>query len=430
MIKVEYLLPFNSEDGQCKTVNSFNSLLGSNSDLSTAKTKIKFKGSEYQYKVDLTEIAEKKCSVFHVTFQATKLTEKFRELLRVFRKTVTPHLQDNIQIIWDGVSFEWSKELYPLIYEVENSMRKLISKFMLTKLGIGWHKSSVPKDVEKSIKQPNYKPSHGILYEVDFIQLSNFLFDQYTLKDLTKLPAILTGVIENGINDEKKKEIKDYIPLSNWDRYFSELVDCESEELRKKWEKLYEIRCKVAHNKSLTTDDVKNAKELTKTLNEIINKALSKIEKIEIPEEEKESVSLHTIASVSDPTKDYVNKYLTFNYELGSLINNNQDSIFFNIDQRSPLSSILSYADLGSFLLPDHLKTNIFNIENQKNFILSGDTSSNLFHFKDQDLILGNTASGLVDYFKLNDKGSEFIKLFPSKEDSEERKDDDTDKKK
>jgi hypothetical protein len=427
MIKTEYLLPFNSEDGQCKSVVAFNSLLESNTDISTTKNKIKFKGSEYSYKVELTEITDKKCSVFHVTFEATKLTDKFRELLRIFRKTVTPHLQDNIQIIWDGVSFEWSKELYPLIYEVENSMRKLISKFMLTKLGIGWHKSTVPKEVEKSIKTANYKPSHGVLYEVDFIQLSNFLFESYSLKDINKLPASLTDIIKNGLTEEKKKEIQDYIPISNWDRYFSDLVECESEELKKKWEKLYEIRCKVAHNKSMSIDDVKSAKELCQTLNQIISKALSKLIKIEIPEEQKESVSLHTIATVNDPTKDYVSKYLNFNTEFSDLIYKNNDKITFDLDYKSPLSSLLYSAEAGSVFLPDNLKSNLFNIENQKNIILSGDISPNLIHFKDSDYILGNTASSLVDYFKFDNSANEFLKLFPNKD---KESDDNSDEKK
>lgn len=421
MIKVEYLLPFNTEDGQCKNVNAFNSLLTSNADFSATKTKIKFKNSEYGYKVEMTEIKDKNCSVFHVVFDATKLTEKFREMLRVFRKTVNPHIQDNMQVIWDGVSYEWSKELYPLIYEVENTMRKLISKFMLIKLGIGWHKSSVPKDVEKSIKTPSYKPSHGILYEVDFIQLSNFLFEPYPLKEISKLPSVLTEILKNGLTEKKKEEIKDYIPTSNWDRYFSDLVDCESEELKKKWEKLYDIRIKIAHNKSMTIDDVNNAKELHKTTSEILTKALNKVGSIEIPESEKESVSLHTIARVSEPIKEYISKYFTFNEGLNNVILNNSDKFSFDINTNSPISSLLKSSESGNIIFSDNLKSNLFTIEDQKNSILSGYIPSNSIVLNNSDYIFKDTASEFITSFKLKDDASHFVNLFPKSDKDDDK---------
>jgi len=420
MIKVEYLLPFNTEDGQCKNISAFNSLLTSNADFSATKTKIKFRNSEYGYKVEITEIKDKNCSVYHVTFDATKLTDKFREMLRVFRKTVNPHIQDNMQIIWDGVSYEWSKELYPLIYEVENTMRKLISKFMLIKLGIGWHKSSVPKDVENSIKNPGYKPSHGILYEVDFIQLSNFLFQPYSLKEVSKLPNVLSDILKNGLNEKKKEEIKDYIPTSNWDRYFSDLVDCESEELKKKWQSLYDIRIKIAHNKSMTIDDVNNAKDLHKTTTEILNKALSKVGSIEIPDTEKESVSLHTIATVNEPTKEYINKYFTFNESLNNVISNNSEKFSFKVSASGPISSLLKSSESGGILISESLKNNLFTIEDQKNNILSGYIPLSSISGNNSDNIFKATASEFLTSFKLKDNDSYFLnsitKLDPEKE--------------
>ncbi|MFP3671141.1 hypothetical protein SB717_39355, partial [Priestia sp. SIMBA_032] len=77
---------------------------------------------------------------------------KFRNMLKAVKQVVGVHIKDNIQIIWDGVGFEWSQDLYPRIYQVENYLRKLISKFMLVNLGIGWHVKTVPKDVVETIK--------------------------------------------------------------------------------------------------------------------------------------------------------------------------------------------------------------------------------------------------------------------------------------
>jgi len=157
MITVEYLLPFDTKDGICKNIDSFKFLLISNSNFKLNKNKIDFKRSSYDFSVTLNIVEDKDCSVFHVTFGTSRVTDTFRELLKAFRRTVGLHLKNNIQIIWDGVSFEWSKKLYPKIYQVENSLRKLISKFMLINLGLDWHKSSIPNDVTESIK--NYEPT-------------------------------------------------------------------------------------------------------------------------------------------------------------------------------------------------------------------------------------------------------------------------------
>jgi len=262
MIKVEYLLPFNTKDGICRDVSSFNSLLESHSDISITEKKLRYKNSNYTYAVDMNEVANQHYTVFHVSFEIAHVTDKFREMLKAFKKTVGVHLKDDLQIIWDGIGFEWSKELYPLIYQVENLMRKLISKFMLINLGVGWYKSAVPAEVKDSIKSSNDKTNNGILYEVDFIQLSNFLFKQYTLKDASKLPEVLGEALEGELTENKRNEILEFIPKNNWDRYLSQIVDCESQQLKKKWTKLYEIRCKVAHNNSMLLNDFEEGKKI------------------------------------------------------------------------------------------------------------------------------------------------------------------------
>ncbi|MEL7589084.1 MAG: hypothetical protein AAGU19_20400 [Prolixibacteraceae bacterium] len=111
MIKVEYLLPFNTKDGICRNVSSFNSLLCSHSDISVAEKKLRYKNSNYSYSVYMNEVSNQDYTVFHVIFEINHVTDKFREMLKSFKKTVGVHLKDDIQIIWDGIGFEWSKEL-------------------------------------------------------------------------------------------------------------------------------------------------------------------------------------------------------------------------------------------------------------------------------------------------------------------------------
>lgn len=371
MITVEYLLPFDTKEGICRDIKSFKSLLESNVNFSFSSNKINFKGSEYIFSVEKTDVQNQECSVFHVTFEISRATDKFRNMLKAFRKTVGYHLKDQIQIVWDGISFEWSKELYPKIYIIENSMRKLISKFMLTKLGIGWHKSAIPKDVKESIKDSSYKPSHSILYEVDFIQLSNFLFKEYSLKEASKLPNVLNNIVEDGFNESLKEEILEYIPKNNWDRYFSDLVSLESEELKKQWELLYEIRIKVAHNKSLNLEEYKRALKLCKDLEKTVSDALSKIDRIEIPEEKKESISLKTIGTINEPTGYFVNEYFGLNDSFSSMVNSISGSDLKITDSGIPLSTFLKdkgYMGLG---LSKELCSDLGYIDSYRNNLIT-----------------------------------------------------------
>ena len=39
--------------------------------------------------------------------------------------------------------------------------------------------------------------------------------------------------------------------MSNWERYFSTIISYDSNKLIKDWEKLYDVRNKIAHNRTL-----------------------------------------------------------------------------------------------------------------------------------------------------------------------------------
>ncbi|WP_268037048.1 HEPN domain-containing protein [Algoriphagus sp. PAP.12] len=436
MITIEYLLPFDTKDGICKDIPSFKSVITSNSSFKISNNQIQFNRSNYTFSVKQSDVEDQNCSVFHVTFETGRTTEKFREMLNVFRKTIGVHLQDKIQIVWDGISFEWSKELYPKIYQIENSMRKLISKFMLTKLGIGWHNDSVPKDVKESIKDSSYKQSHSILYEVDFIQLSNFLFKDYALKKSENLPKLLSKVIEGEINDNEKKEILAHIPKNNWDRYFSNLVKLESDQFKKKWEQLYQIRIKVAHNKSMKIEDYKKGTSLCDELEKIINSALNKIDNIEIPNEEKENISLQTIGTLNQKTEKFVTDYLKFNDSLIdglslysdkyknfglitdpiSSLKNSDEIIGYNTEFKSELSKILGYKDL---LTSGEAFPSIYGLDIDSS-IFNSAIKNFKFDLEHNKIDLEKLNTSLVESTSLKgiDKFPPEI-LFPKKEDEE-----------
>lgn len=313
MIKVEYLLPFKTDEGICCNKETFIALLSTNSNFEIGDNFLTYKKQKYKYELNIFNIKKKNSTVFNIIFKHTKLTNEYKELLKAFRKTVGNHMEDNIQVIWDGISFEWSKELYPKIYTVENLMRMLISKFMLTKIGVGWHEKTIPKVVKESIKSSERKKEkHNILYEVDFIQLLYFLFNEYTDKEISKLPDYLSKKIKEGkVKEITEQTIEGYIPQNNWDRYFSEKVEMKSDELRRKWEKLYDIRCKIAHNKSLDLDEYNNGNKICSDITEVLEESISNIAKINISEKNKETISMQTIG-ILNKSKVKITDHITF----------------------------------------------------------------------------------------------------------------------
>ena len=122
-----------------------------------------------------------------------------------------------LKTLYDGISQYYAEKAYPEIYEIENLMRKLITKFMLVNVGADWISDKVPDDVKNSINQDNKESTY--LHNVDFIQLKNFLFSEKYTVSRDKLVNKLKTT--SNLNELNLEELKKMIPTSNWDRYFS-----------------------------------------------------------------------------------------------------------------------------------------------------------------------------------------------------------------
>ncbi|WP_446334608.1 hypothetical protein [Coleofasciculus sp. G1-WW12-02] len=163
---------------------------------------------------------------------------------------------------------------------------------MITNVGVNWEKETLPKEVKSVIetnKARDRKELNNFLYKVDFIHLSDFLFKPYHNQAIDEL--------YNKIKKAKRPEdlsideLNNFIPKSNWQRYFSDLVEYEDSQLQKKWEELYQLRCKVAHNNTITKDEFVKIEFLVRELKKKLQTAVDKLDKIEISEEEKETIA-------------------------------------------------------------------------------------------------------------------------------------------
>lgn len=182
-------------------------------------------------------------------------------------------------------------------------MRKLITKFMLITIGLAWTKDAVPKEVSESIKGKR-ELGQNYLYEADFIQLSNFLFKEYSTANSRKLVEKLSTAQK--IDELSLAELKELVPSSNWERYFSPIVDCKSDYLQPRWERLYLLRCIVAHNNFMSTGDYEELCRLSKEVKDKLAQALEGLDKVQVSSEQKEEVAENIASSMSSVVGDFL----------------------------------------------------------------------------------------------------------------------------
>lgn len=321
-IKTEYLIIFESKDAFCDNILSFNNLLKSNSEISINGDKLAYKDLTVGYLVQSEEINNSTQRYFHIRLICADLDKisTFELLLKIVRTILSKVSSRQIQTLWDDVSFYYANKAYPLIHEIENLMRKLITKFMLISVGVGWTKINVPVAVKDSIKKKGkdkLDDTSDYLYETDFIQLSNFLFDEYQTDNIASLIESLRTITD--LKDVKIDELKSYIPKSNWERYFSKIVDCDYEYLKKRWETLYELRCKIAHNNRMNREDFDKTEKLVNEVKEKLNDAIENLDKLSISVEEKENIAESMIINTNELYGAFIMNYRKFEEEVFNL---------------------------------------------------------------------------------------------------------------
>ncbi|WP_065951243.1 HEPN domain-containing protein [Pseudomonas sp. 37 R 15] len=298
-LKVEYLAIVNSKEGFCNSISAFNNLLQSYSSIEIKAKGLVFDGVKFDYDVQQGEIQNNSHIFFHVRLGCQNKTEiaVFLSLLKSIRTILAKAAERPVEVLWDDISSSLSTAAYPVIHEIENMMRKLITKFMLTKIGLGWTKEAVPREVSESIKTKKNATGNNYLFETDFIQLSDFLFKPYSTASSSKLmEKVRSAVSASEINID---ELKELVPTSNWERYFQPIVSCKSEYLQTRWAKLYELRCLVAHNNFIGHDDFEHILKISGEVKDKLSEALTKLDSIYMSPEQKEEVAENIATTVN-----------------------------------------------------------------------------------------------------------------------------------
>ena len=307
-LKVEYLVIVDTKGGFCNSIKSFHSLLTSYDEINITTDGIEYSSMKFGFGVDTNMIGKSEQRYFHIKLELQSIDsiEVFSNLARLIKKILFKVGVSAPQVIWDDISRYYASLAYPYIYSVENLMRKLITKFMFTRLGVHWEKGTVPDEVKQSVRLERKKDSN-LLFEIDFIQLSNFLFTTYNNVPVSQLLSKIDEI--EVVSELHLGDLKEFVPRSNWERHFSKIVDCSSEYLHKKWEQLYELRCKIAHNKDFRKNDLERTAILVEDVTSKLNDAILNLEHIQISEEEVDVVAENMVGNLSSAYGEFIQNW-------------------------------------------------------------------------------------------------------------------------
>ena len=295
---VEMIFILNKNASIGRTPETFSKILEATDEIKINKSNLSYNNVDFN--CSILEHGTRKDSLF-IRLELENVTDDslstFSKLLRIFKKISAESNLGNIQLVWDDISKNHAIKAYPLIHEIENLMRKLITKFMLHNLGLAWTKTSIPEELKRDLSSsssqndPEFNNEHNIMYQVDFIQLSNFLFNAYRELEITELIRKIAPLSFEDMNENTFIEIKKIIPKTNWEKYFEASIDITSDVIKKDWRTLYELRCKIAHNRDFTKHNLDSVVALTSKLKPILNKAISKTENIKIDGKDKSELA-------------------------------------------------------------------------------------------------------------------------------------------
>lgn len=306
MLKLEYLIFIDNEGIKCNDEKSFNHLLQSNPDIEVKNNKIKYKTITVDYELTFGQIADTNRTYFHLIFNYNEIDkiDIYVSLLKAV-KSVIHIITKTPQTLYDGISIYYSDLAYPIISDIENVMRRLITKFMLTKVGVDWIKDRTPDDVKSSINSSNKDLTY--LHNVDFIQLKNFLFSENYPVHKENLVKKLKEAKD--ISELNLEDIKVLIPNSNWERYFSTNISISKEKLIKSWDDLYDLRCNVAHNKTFNKTDYEKVKSLCDEIKPQLVQAFDSLSKIEIDKSTREMLKEEIVNNFNVLYGEFISKW-------------------------------------------------------------------------------------------------------------------------
>lgn len=308
MLKIRFVACFDYEQAICKSIRELVKLVKVNSSFNFKSDRLIFhKGDdsiEVAVQINCSIVDSSNEIVFTIGIDLEDGFDQFRTLSIMreeFDKMLKRVHPESCQLILtrDDVASSFGKKAYPLIQEVENGMRDVISRFLLTKVGSSYfrtynHKDIVNKKVKESISNRVYDP----VYNLDFIDIISLLTKKFATINEHGVERTLKCKIKS--SDEKIKILEDYVKKSNYERFFSEIIGENEKKIVDAWKELYSYRNSVAHNRGLTRSQYRNVTIFHNYFLEIIDKLESAVDKMELTENDIFLISKHGFITPAD----------------------------------------------------------------------------------------------------------------------------------
>ncbi|MHC5540301.1 hypothetical protein ACYOEI_18935 [Singulisphaera rosea] len=94
-------------------------------------------------------------------------------------------------------------------------------------------------------------------------------------------------------------------------------MTCEDGYLKSRWEKLYELRCKVAHNALMGKSDLDDIEKLIGEIKPKLQEAIGKLSKVKVPAEDAEAVAENAAGRVNATIGGFITCWQQLESEIG-----------------------------------------------------------------------------------------------------------------
>lgn len=274
---VEYLIIMKQDSTFCENEKAFIKFISVDSRINiTEKDKLlNFslkKGVfsvSYNLVSDLVPLKDERYFKFSLVSKEINKIKEFDELTgllyNVFSKL---HSNVSINVLWNDIARNYAIEGYTLINEVENLLRRLITNFMLTKVGFDFPKYYIPNEVAD--RDAHLKSNYSdYLHQTYFGDLKTILFEGQRDFNLRNIGDIQRKV-EKYISDKKKEisieELKGIVSKSLWEKHFSKDSSYKKTDLENDLEALNTLRNEIAHNRHISRETLGKIQSLSKKI--------------------------------------------------------------------------------------------------------------------------------------------------------------------
>ena len=257
-----------------------------------------------QYKCEIYFSDEEYENIQHLYVQiraeeSSNEQEEWIEQVKLSLKRVLRRDWERLFWFRDTASAKLSKELYPVVYDVENLLRQLIYEVVIKVFGLQWWGNYITYNIDAKYKSRNisFKKIATSFNDIDDKLLS---IDVNDLKEILYFkiykwePAYDVEIERMICNQSKPKSLDSIMDklkkqcslvCNLWDEYFSRCIQSESA-FEKILDNYIMHRNHIAHNKLLDRKAFERIKYGCGKISEILNKAIDKIPQIILSKEE------------------------------------------------------------------------------------------------------------------------------------------------